>query len=756
MSQSHSTRSPDPSVLQDTPWIRSLLQGSSPGQTAAPPASSAHRNCEGSLDQLQSSPNQTPLHSYERWIAGNAYRENTAQGEVGGLQTHLLPKAPSAQKPWEELVGMKLSSTLPSAPAQAPGQQASEGRWTRSVAVPLQPDRSLGDFHRQNGELQHRVSELEERVRFHLSMREDAEQRAAGSEKKLVDVTEGLASSLGLSEKDPKNSLGNMILRVSKLREENLQQKATIGSLKEALDSQDLEFKTSRETILKLVGEVNQEQRAAASRAEELTALKRGRDEALAVKTALEREAKLLRERLEQSQKEWGQSHRELQAAAAQAEQLELSLQSQRCENRAARTLHSSFLHKLAGLLSDSVLAVPESEEAVIERVQELCSATRDWRQREEEYERRLQGMSRQLGQHCELYQQSVGHSQSTQELLRQHRDTLRHVEGSLAAKSMLNDGLSFEKQKHIMFVNEMAQKLNVEEEISGKPLQTQYNVLLSRAERLSSLGSQSISGCRELIHTLQHKVSSQKEKLDRKKAEIESLQQKLKLREEEKDLSALLLREKMGSRETVLQLERNIVMLQGQLSDLESTNRSLQAQLAEARLLQVKKDEKTRNMEGLKKSLSESRRLKELAEETVACVREDLQQESEERQRAQTTLQAMSNELRMTKRALREVARRERELVDFKECILKLLGLNVNTMVAQESDILAQLERRLRDSHGGDGGQVRRDRPPGGTAPSDPTPGRAQPKAPGLAPNPSATVQHVISARAALPASEW
>ncbi|MBN3300723.1 CC170 protein, partial [Amia calva] len=503
-----------------------------------------------------------------------------------------------------------------------------------------------------------------------------------------------------------------MMSRISELREEHFQQQTRIAGLTETLANQEREFKASRETIMKLVGDVSQERRAAAASAEELAALRRERDEALAVKTAVQREVRLLQERLEESRRGWAETRQQLQGAATRAERAEDNLQGALRENGATRTLHGSLLCQLAALLGNGVLKVPETEEGVLERVRELCSIAQGRRQKEQEYERELRRANEQLEQQGELHQQSLARARHAETLLSQHKDTLRHTEESLAARHLLQETLSHEKKQHQHFVEVMAQTLAVEEEVLGRPPQLQYDTLLTRVQGLATEAQQSGPDLRELLVALQKKVVSQKAKLERRQAEIETLQQE-------------------------------------QLRAAEESRRSRETSLSRATLLQAQ--DQHRAVEELNGSLLEARRQREAAEERAAAVRAELEvarrearQGREESQRVLALQETLCEQLRVGQRALREVARRERapglisalcfcsaQLVDFRVSVLRVLGLDASGASVPDSLLLARLEKCVSEQ-----------RP----VKTDGSPKRS----PGPNPPATATVTHVISGKAA------
>ncbi|GCB78505.1 hypothetical protein scyTo_0020681, partial [Scyliorhinus torazame] len=104
-----------------------------------------------------------------------------------------------------------------------------------------------------------------------------------------------------------------------------------------------------------------------------------------------------------------------------------------------------------------------------------------------------------------------------------------------------------------------------------------------------------------------------------------------------------------------------------------------------------------SRTIEKLSESLEKLEAIKEKAAEKVLTLKAELDQAEhgvwEKDEQTQNTLAALGNELRSTKRALQEVARRERQLVDFREFVTRALGFDTNSMAVPDQRIYHQLK---------------------------------------------------------------
>eukprot|EP00061_Rhincodon_typus_P012984 g39064.t1 len=100
-------------------------------------------------------------------------------------------------------------------------------------------------------------------------------------------------------------------------------------------------------------------------------------DEALLLKKAVEQENKVLHDRLAECQRTLGTAYQAQALNAKHVSDLDDCLHNSTYQTKAAILLRQSFLEQLAALLSDGFTRVPATEEAIKNKVKEICSNDR-------------------------------------------------------------------------------------------------------------------------------------------------------------------------------------------------------------------------------------------------------------------------------------------------------------------------------------------------------------------------------------------
>ncbi|XP_043929495.1 coiled-coil domain-containing protein 170-like [Protopterus annectens] len=561
-------------------------------------------------------------------------------------------------------------------------------------AVKSQKDGSIQAFKTENNELKERISELESRLRVLLADREVAEQKATNMEKKLRDGVTTLATNLHIDITGKENPMSFLTAKVSEVLKEHILQRTRVANLEEALANQERELKASRETIMNLVSEVGKEQKAAMSCSEQLKILKRERDDALLLKANTEREHKLLLTRLEDVQKAWDASNLELRQNEKQMSAIDKTLRTSEYEARASQALHQTFISQLATLLSNGFITVPKTEEAIKERVREICNNGNSKSSVIEELENKIRKLTSQLEHQSDLYHQTLVRAHKTDDLLNEHKETLKHLKGRLAADDLLKDGIHLQRKKHMKFLRLLVDKLKIDQAVMEDDMHILYDQILDKAEELAKLEKDSLNENRNLLYNLQKKVKSQMEKIEKKDMQIEHLEKKIKQIEKEKEHQITLAADATLHGQTIHKLQKKIEMLQEQLSETKISNQNMKSKFAIVKELQAKTTEQNKNVEELQKSLEKMEKIKDKAAKRVVSLKTELDHTQDEKEKAHHMMDAVTNELHTVKRALEEVAKREQQLVEFRESVTRMMGFNINTMAVPDYEILNQLSR--------------------------------------------------------------
>ncbi|KAM5245058.1 uncharacterized protein RBU33_028251 [Hipposideros larvatus] len=287
-------------------------------------------------------------------------------------------------------------------------------------------------------------------------------------------------------------------------------------------------------------------------------------------------------------------------------------------ETKTAQSHHQKFLCQLATLLSNSVVSIPATEEAVRDRIQEIGAKEQSWKSRTEGLQQESQRDSQTKGlERLQHHQEEAATQELSQtgEKCREQRRPLKYLEGKIAINDFFQGRLALNRTKE----NSRTKNSQIEE----------HNKMFKQLEK------------------------------DNKQQTLLRIKQNLQIA-------------------TNQRLEEEIQKLQKQLSDLKLSNKNMKTQLTKVNVLKDKTIEKLRQsltkVEAMKaKAVMETDNLKSTLDLAKQEARRD-------RDRDRQMLDAVTPELCKPKGTLEEVSERQQERVNFRETIMKMLGFNMKT----------------------------------------------------------------------------
>uniref|UniRef100_A0A674JIY3 Uncharacterized protein n=1 Tax=Terrapene triunguis TaxID=2587831 RepID=A0A674JIY3_9SAUR len=160
------------------------------------------------------------------------------------------------------------------------------------------------------------------------------------------------------------------------------------------------------------------------------------KDEAVLTKKTFERNNTILLERLKDKQIAWDNCCQELLHKEKKFTELDRALHASMYETKTTQTLYQTFISQLATLLSNTFITVAGTEEAIKERIQEICGSEHSWKSKTDELQQKVLSLTSQLEQQRDLYHEALSKSYKAEEVLQKQKGSLKRVEKKLAVNS--------------------------------------------------------------------------------------------------------------------------------------------------------------------------------------------------------------------------------------------------------------------------------------------------------------------------------
>lgn len=566
-------------------------------------------------------------------------------------------------------------------------------------------DVTISSMRKEMHTLQDRLQQVESSLKHHIAAEEEATSQAKKWESKYGEMRTQFIKALQLDLTEAASaSMQSLLGKVAELvRERNsLQEKA--NSLSRNLHESNLESKASRETIMRLVSEVGQEKKSANQSQEAISSLTRERD--VLQQTIREREIETdrLKHQLAASQDAWSVTKKQLDEKQNKLTEMEQTLQTSEYTGQSAHSRLHNFKRHLAELIGGTDESVAAEEEIIVSRVKILARDYRDLKGKEESLRVQLKNLSDELESQRNLHRTTLKRANEAESQLKENQDRVTGLEGELLTSDVERDQMKEDKRKFVSFCEKLARVMKLDEIANDVGLDVNGDALLARGEQLVKLETDALDDRKTTIYNLQRRVKWSKQQIESKDLHLGLLKKKVNELED-------LLREKgrveVERDENSLRYKKLVKhndKLQRELLDCKKEITSLKAKLLEASELRVRTLEQGKTIEELENTVNKLAKSKHKTNTELHDLRNELEMtETEAREKkAQTskTLQQLSSELQTTKQALDESRDREKQLLDFRQVLARLLGLDINTLSVPDYEIISRLERLVQAHH--------------------------------------------------------
>ncbi|XP_069867188.1 coiled-coil domain-containing protein 170 isoform X2 [Dipodomys merriami] len=553
---------------------------------------------------------------------------------------------------------------------------------------------------KESQRLMKKVTELGEQLQKCSMEKEETKKEASENCRRHEEFLTQLCDCLDPERKREEALKEDFISKVRKLCEENASLRGQVVTLGEAVNAHEMEAKANRETIMRLASEVKEEQRKSACWMDGNDRLKQDLLGAMEAKEALGEEVKILQERLLTGQRAWATSKQELSLLKTSTQELETSLQASREAAMALQSQNATFRQQIAALLPCTLEKTGSTEDAILERIRELGDQEESRERMVSQLEAQIAELTEQLGKESEFHQEALQRAHAAENKSETLQSQLTHLEGELVSGDVLRDNLNAEKEKYLKFLDQLLEKMNLSQVAAELGFDMQLGVILARAEQLVRLESLAITENKTIAHNLQRKLKTQKERLESKELHLSLLRRKIAQLEEERHVQKALTVERDEAHLTIRKLEKKVERMQKELSMCRESNMELKAKLADTNELKFKTLEQTKAIEDLNKSRDRLEKVKEKVEKQLTSVKSELgsleHEARENKERSRTMIQVVTSEVKTLKKSLEEAMKREKQLVDFREIVSQMLGLNMTTLALPDYEIIKCLERLI------------------------------------------------------------
>lgn len=527
---------------------------------------------------------------------------------------------------------------------------------------------TINTLQAQNKSYQDEILTLESRLRTYMTQREEAERKTELIHNKLNELALKVTTITGTDIPNTAAGLDVLISKINDFVNENSNLKGRLVTTTDKLNETDAEAKANRETITRLVNELNKFEKETVNNKLVVETLKAERDSALSTKTVLEKEIETLRERITNIQNAWQSTKSELDTKESKYGGIEANLKQFEYDILFAKNCLNSFKEQVAALLSDSFVKVNANEDEIKEKIKLLMTSSKDRGLMIASMDGKIQQLANQLSEQINLYKELEIKYQKAEHRVIELEGKLTNLDSEFCTSQVLRDNLKSDRVRYLSFLEKMGSILKINEISADVGLDMNVDLLLARAEQLVKMENDNIQDKQTNIYNLQRKIKALKEQLDSKELHLELLRKKVTTLEEEKCGKSSLEKEVDDHVMMSKKLKIKVDKMTQQLNDLKVENTELKAQLLDLNNLRAHSQDQQKEVHNLLDRIKdlECERNKNLNK--IAKLKDDIDnctnEISKTRDSSDNAVTALSQELRNYKQELDRYKQREKQVL--------------------------------------------------------------------------------------------
>ncbi|CAH8458463.1 unnamed protein product [Schistosoma curassoni] len=547
---------------------------------------------------------------------------------------------------------------------------------------------------------QDKIDELKKRLNKQIEEKEKSNYQLEQNEKRLQNFITKMIhifdtflqndEHLIIDWKDEKN-LEDLIIKAKDVVNENLKNKGHIQDLLDRLkqhENENADHKSSMNRLGELLTKNDCYEQENRKLNQELENIRRN-------EKALEERIRVLTKELIDSQLHIRELDKQLQDTMSKNEKLHWSNQNKYEEDNLL------FRNSLASLLSYNNFQCNPTEISIKESIRKFISELQEQKDLYSRLEIRLSDTLRRLD-HSQASKHEVERMlEKTERECFDLREQVRRLETDLINSDLVKQEQRSDKLKIFSYLCKLAAKVRIDEKVaSGMRFDELQEVLLTRIGQIISgeytmlsdvqANADRINGLNRKVKRLQDQLASREIQLGLWKEKASKLEDQLSgINETEMKAHANKIaaeKSAINARRSELEVSRlkdELTRLKAELLDFSDAKISVvkcEEQLAEL-------TKQNRELESIRQS--QANKIAELTEKMELQTNED----SDNRSRLEEECKCLMNELQSTRKSMEQLQRSERELLEFRALVGRLLGLDTELLTVPNYDIISRLE---------------------------------------------------------------
>ncbi|KAI3383458.1 hypothetical protein SNEBB_007464 [Seison nebaliae] len=557
-------------------------------------------------------------------------------------------------------------------------------------------------------QIKERLFEVEARNETLIKEKEDLEQMRTTLENRFTELltevdTIGIHGLSFGNKPEMMESIDRLISRIREIYRENNEAKGELYSLRTSLKSLEKEGGHTRDTVQNLALELNHLEREKSTYSFNYNQMKAEIEDSRVQCDRLKEDNAQLTKQLDTLRVAWKDTKTELEAVDSRYHSVENEMRQLRLSNDVNEGQLKMFHKEISSILKTKSICLNESCTIgdIKETIRLLITTLQQKELELEENQKNLLEMATKLNNSVKDYNDLQEKCNNMSFVACDNEKLYKRREDEIHSQAVLLDGMKQEKMKYMKFLEHLSAVLNVESISIDVGFDFLIETIESKCRQLMKHETENVASSTSTVYTLQRKLKQLKEQLQSKDLHLDMLRKKLTdVQDENASKSCIQQSFETHVLETK-RLKKKVVDLCNELEQERDLTLSLKARLCDTQETEKKTAENSQYIESLRSDNFKLRKnLKEIEEMMNDRIIENEERYSKLIKSSETHQEEygiLTDDLSTLRCQLRSIRERENQLLEFRDTIGKILGINISSSNVIDYDIIQRIEELIR-----------------------------------------------------------
>ncbi|KAL5272473.1 hypothetical protein ACHWQZ_G000620 [Mnemiopsis leidyi] len=473
--------------------------------------------------------------------------------------------------------------------------------------------------------------------------------------------------------------------------------KEKIESLEKSIATHELESKANRETIMRLVAECSKQKEQTDGHNQTVSLLQKERDMTLVTKRELENEITDLNRRLNASSEALQSVRANLKKNEDKMSMLNIALDTQTDATKMSDLRHSQFVETLCSVLGSCGYTVSRNEAEIKEALENFVMALNRTKVENVEKQREIERISTMLSTTQETAEKLRHKAAEAEALVEDKEKQYSGLEGELIAADSVRDALRREKQQLLVYLEELSNILQLDGSILEAGIELR-DAISAKCELLVNNEGALVKERTASLYNAQRKVKALKQQLEQKELQMNLQRQKVAALEERITRLNQVEDDRDQGYVKLKKAQRNVEKFSTMCQEKTVEITELKAKLHDKANVEEHLASANNKISEYERQIAKVNKLKEQLRVELDTIQSELRTErsylKSHKELARDSTTKLKNELTETMRTLEDSRSRERQLLEFRNVLAKVIGLEIEATPVPDYEIISRLEK--------------------------------------------------------------